>query len=131
MSKRRNNDASKGNTLPTTSTKRARNPPGFRVAHPPAAQSAPRSTAASSSSTLTNSRIRTLVVGSNGRLAGRRMDRTHHLVLPANDIPSGIDLPQDLPEDAFQATSTDVPTDSEPKPKRKRNNNTRVCVFFY
>jgi hypothetical protein len=46
----------------------------------------------------------------------------------ANIIPSGIDLPEDLPEDAFQATSTDVSTD--PKPKRKRNNTTRVCEFF-
>ena len=88
---------------------------------PPAAQSASQSTATSSSS------IRTLVVGSNGCLAGRRTDRSH-LISPANIIPSGIDLPEDLPEDSFQATSTDVPT--EPKPKQKRNNNTRVCVFF-
>ena len=129
MSKRRNHD---DNTQPTA--KRSRIPPGFRVARPPAAQSASQSTATSSSS------IRTLVVGSNGHLAGRHMDRSHLIspanIIPtatdlpedANIIPSRIDLPEDLTEDSFQATSTDVPT--EPKPKRKRNNNTRVCVFF-
>ena len=138
MSNRRNNEALKDNTQPTA--KRAHNPPGFRIARVPAAQSASRSTTAGSSSTSTNSRIRSLVVGSNGHLAGRCTDRSH-LILPenitptttdlpeeANIIPSGIDLPEDLPEDAFQATSTDVSTD--PKPKRKRNNNTWVCEFF-
>lgn len=121
MSKRRNNDALKDNTQPTA--KRVRNPPGFRVARPP-------STAASSS---TNSRITALVVGSNGRLAGKRKDRSHP-ILPANINPTTTDLPEDtnygtdLPEDAFQASSTDVPT--EPKPKRKRNNDTQVCDFF-
>ena len=143
MSKRRNNDlsednTSKDNTQPTA--KRARNPPGFRVSRPPSAQSASRSTAASSSSGLTNSHITSLVIGSNGRLAGRRTDRSH-FISPANIIsstteppedeniiPSEFDRPEDLPEDAFQANSIDVPT--EPKPKRKRNNNTRVCDFF-
>jgi hypothetical protein len=37
---------------------------------------------------------------------------------------STTDLPEHLPEDAFQAASSDVPM--EPKPKRKRNNDTRV-----
>ena len=129
MSKSRNHD---DNTQPTA--KRSRIPPGFRVACPPAAQSASQSTATSSSS------IRTLVVGSNGRLSGRCTDRSHLIspanIIPtatnlpedANIIPSGIDLPEDLPEDSFQATSTDIPT--EPKPKWKRNKNTWVCVFF-
>jgi len=35
-------------------------------------------------------------------------------------------LPEHFPEDAFQAVSTDVPT--EPKPKRKRK-NARVRFF--
>ena len=130
MSKRRNNDALKDNTQ--TTAKRARNPSGFRMARPPAAQIASRSTAASSSSTLANSRITTLVVGTNGRLAGKRKDRSH-LTTPANTLPTSpnddpniipneIDGHNDMPE------TFDVPT--EPKPKRKRNNNTRVWVLF-
>ena len=128
MSKRRNDDVLQDNTA-----KRARNPPGFRAARPPAT--------ASSSSMLTNSRIRTLVVGSNGRLAGRRKDRSH-LTTPANIqptspnqpedaniIPSEIDDSVNVPEDAIQETC-DVPAASEPKRKRKRNNNTRVWNFF-
>jgi hypothetical protein len=138
MSKR-NIDALKDNTQATA--RRSRNPSGFRVARPPATQSASRSTAASSSSTLANSRIRTLVVGSNGRLAGRRKDRSH-LTTPANIqptspnqpedanvIPSEIDDSVNVPEDAIQETC-DVPAASEPKRKRKRNNNTRVWNFF-
>jgi hypothetical protein len=133
MSKCRNDDALNDNTQ--ANAKRARQPRGFRFARPPAAQSAPQSSVPSSSSTTTNSHIRTLAVGSGGRLAGKRKDKSHltssakiippDLAEDANVIPREADFPEDLPEDSFQATSTDVQT--EPKPKRKRKNNNRVC----
>jgi hypothetical protein len=135
MSKRRNDDALNDNTQ--ANAKRARQPRGFRFARPPAAKSASQSTVPSSSSTTSNSHIRTLAVGSGGRLAGKRKDKSHLTssakIIPSDPdlpedatvIPNEADFPEDLPEDSFQATSTDVQT--EPKPKRKRNNNNRVC----
>jgi hypothetical protein len=123
MSKRRNDDALKDNSQATA--KRARYPTGFRAARP----------TASSSSTLTSSHIRTLVLGSDGRLASRRKDKSHLTTTQTPSTPAPIQadtsavnvIPStaDLPEDAFQAASTDVQT--EPKPKRKRDNKNRVC----
>ena len=103
-----------------------RNPPGFRVARPTTAQIS-KSTAASPSST-TNSSIRTLSVGSNGRLVGRRKDRSH-LASPANIIPTTTNLPEDT---NVVPCETDLPDDQptfddEPKAKRKKKRNTQVC----
>jgi hypothetical protein len=123
MSKRGHDDA---DISQHTTPKRVRNPTGFRVARPPVTQSTSQS-----ESTATSSHIRTLVLGSNGRLSGRRKDKSHltsNTQTPSTPAPilGSADLPADLPEDVFlQEASIDVQT--KPKPKRKRNNTARVC----
>jgi len=74
MSKRDNNGLRKDDT--PVSAKRSRKATGFRIARPPVADNASRS-AGSASSMSTSSRITTLVLGSNGRLGGRRKDKNH------------------------------------------------------
>ena len=74
MSKRRNDDAPKDDT-PSTA-KRSRKPPGFRNARPPGVENTARAARTSSSSSR-SSTISTLVLGPNGRLGGRRKDRSH------------------------------------------------------
>ena len=132
MSKCRNNNSLKD---AGATAKQARNT-GFRVVHPPAAQSPSRSTA-NSLSTSTSSRITTLALVPKGRLAGRRKDRSHLTTQSTPSMPPSthVDTPApivadtpgatDLPEDAFEAASAGVQT--EPKPKRKRDNKTQVC----
>ena len=123
MSKRGHDDA---DISQHTTPKRVRNPTGFRVARPPVTQSTSQS-----ESTATSSHIRTLVLGSNGRLSGRRKDKSHltsNTQTPSTPAPilGSADLPADLPENVFlQEASIDVQT--KPKPKRKRNNTARVC----
>lgn len=128
MSKRRNNDELNGRTQ--VPSKRPRNPTGFRVAQPRPQNPTP---ANSSSSSLTSSRITTLVLGPKGRLATKRKDRSHVAIQPSDSMPPPIqtdtpleDVIADVAEPPeVQAASDEVPTVA--KPKRKRDNKTQVC----
>lgn len=146
MSKRTNDDGLKHGQ--SANAKRSRKSTGFRPARPQ--QAGPES------SSSTSSRITTLVLGPNGRLGGKRKDKTRSQLVskypldstpsmptqfyttaphiqaetPAEKvIPSATDIPEFLYEGTFQpeAASIEVTTGTEPKAKRKRNNDSRVC----
>ena len=137
MAKRQNVDESKNE--PEAPAKRARKPTGFRTARPRPHESQ-SVTAGSSSSSLTTSRITTLVLGPNGRLVGKRKNRTHITAQstlstpPPNQVDAtAVDAPEDglpdMTENGFQ--SAEAVVQIETKPKRKRDNTTQVsnCIL--
>ena len=99
MTKRTN-----GDDEPKAPAKRARNPTGFRTARPRPHESR-NVTAGSSSSSLTTSRIMTLVLGPNGRLVGKHKNRSHITAQSTLSAP---------PPNQVDATAVDAPVDGLP-----------------